>query len=525
MDINQIKKGFYKVQDKNVLQKKVIENPDRNILPIVIECYTHLAECILVGYSVSVATQEARMRMEFKKELKKKEKAERDNLFKLEVAPSIQYLDNAFYEVRLRYVLRPDYIHNKFKISALQNTLEKFDSIASQYEFINKEAYDELERKLTNYKKLSFIRDEKTGENKNDRNELLEDLFVPEQSIIVPILDKTWKYKIDGYSYYGVYNDASPSGLTSDGKYWFKLNRRGRSGTHYLNIMENEMGKKVLVAPFYGKNTNPYLLLCQYGQNVLEDKPENIIPFTGIEAADEILMNTYEDAKEDETKYQAIEDKHARKEARSFGLIRSDELDFRSNYCMHIHNFFKKVLEDDDSLGEYETKKEYAHLVNLESEIYTVINNDKKKIKAQAKLAPSQATIRKNLSPMLIYTMIKQGYNTGSQKSPQMFESNTTSPNPIDVMKHFQYIKASGHSTTKEKGKNAMSSYQKPLEQQLVRYRDMENLATFAPKNAKDMNQSLLMHFDIDREKIVARTESFKEVYINAIKYIRENKK
>ena len=165
------------------------------------------------------------------------------------------------------------------------------------------------------------------------------------------------------------------------------------------------------------------------------------------------------------------------------------------------------------------------HLAKLENDIYNSINNERRKIKA-TKLEPTRLIKRKNLSPMNVYTTIKQGYNNSrADHQSQMFESSTTAPNPIDLFKLFQFIKISHHTATKLKPKGKTSKNQLGVDTQLVRYNDMRYVGTFAPKNATNMNASVVLHFDIGEENLSMRNERFRDIFVTDIREIRRNKK
>ena len=108
---------------------------------------------------------------------------------------------------------------------------------------------------------------------------------------------------------------------------------------------------------------------------------------------------------------------------------------------------------------------------------------------------------------------MKQGFQSGNRKMTRMFESSTTSPNPIDLFKLFQYIKISQHTQTRKKSKSKAASTPLPLNSQMVKYDNMRYIGTFAPKNAADMEASLILHFNIDEDHIVKRNNFHFEIF------------
>ena len=53
----------------------------------------------------------------------------------------------------------------------------------------------------------------------------------------------------------------------------------------------------------------------------------------------------------------------------------------------------------------------------------------------------------------------------------------------------------------------------------------MRYVGTFAPKNATNMNASVVLHFDIGEENLSMRNERFRDIFVTDIREIRRNKK
>lgn len=531
MNNQKLRDKFERSLDRDILSRAVIENPDRDILSVILECYSNLGDTMLAAYSIGIADQKAQFRMTYKEHLQK------IDLPDDRITSDINYLENAFYELKLRYIMRPDLLADKYKIAVVRNTLDNYDlnpldpdpekrPIVCQYQYINSTIYQILQDRLKRYEELAHIPDapekkskKKVEEKNKGDNEFEANLFVAEQSIIIPILHKTNKYKIDGYNYYGVYNDASSTQITADNKFSCVVTRNGKSGTYYMKINEYKIDKKHVEERLdllhFGNDVNPFFLLTQ--GKVVDEPLESIIKRTGNEAFDRMIENTYRAAVEME----------ARGETPPRNIVprlRAKEIGFREEFVQCIYEYAQKLDED---LFPTNTERErlFMHLAKLENDIYNSINNERRKIKV-TKLEPTRLIKRKNLSPMNVYTTIKQGYNNSrSDHQSQMFESSTTAPNPIDIFKLFQYIKISHHTATKLKPKGKTSKNQLPVDGQLVRYNDMRYLGTFAPKNATDMNASVVLHFDIDEKNISMRNERYRDIFVNDIREIRRNKK
>jgi len=93
-----------------------------------------------------------------------------------------------------------------------------------------------------------------------------DSIFVEEQKVVIPMIHKTGKYKIDGYNYYGVFNDSYGCYISNDGKFSFKLTRHGSSGTYFIRIRKIGHGKNaydVLEALYFG-NSDPCTFIAPY---------------------------------------------------------------------------------------------------------------------------------------------------------------------------------------------------------------------------------------------------------------------
>ena len=486
---------------KNILSKAIVEDPDRDISNVIIECYTNLSDTQLAAYSIGIVDTEGQFLMEWKEDLHKSK-----NIEKLAKAADILHLENAFYELRLKYIIRPSKIKDGYKISAIDNTILNFMNETSDYQYKNSILVNDLKRLRDWYVNNPYV---DTIENWDpDDQEALESLFVEEQKVVIPMIHKTGKYKIDGYNYYGVFNDSYGCYISTDGKFSFKLTRHGSSGTYFIRIRKVGHGKNaydVLEALYFGNSVNPFFMLC--AKPIKEVPQEEIIPYTDNEVFNKILDATYKQAIE-------IEELGDRPKGKIVPRLQPQEVSFRNNYIEFIHQY-ASILDDNFDPQPMDKKREFVHLSKFDEDIYNAINNPRRKIKN--KLLPSDAVKRKNLSPFIVYTTMKQGFQSGNRKMTRMFESSTTSPNPIDLFKLFQYIKISQHTQTRKKSKSKAASTPLPLNSQMVKYDNMRYIGTFAPKNAADMEASLILHFNIDEDHIVKRNNFHYEIFKNNI--------
>ena len=487
---------------KNILSNVVISDPDRDITNVIIECYTNLNDTYLAAYSIDIIDPEGQFLLEWKEDLHKN-----NNVEALAKASDIAHLENAFYQLKLKYIIRPSKIKDRYKISAIDNTLLNFDKEVSKYQYKNSILKSDLKRLRDWYVDISYI-DTVENWDPND-DEALRSLFVEEQIVVIPMIHKTGKYKIDGHNYYGVFNDAYGSYIAADGKFSFKLTRKGGSGTYFIKVDKVKEGKntyEVLESLHFGNKVNPFFVLCP--REVKNFKQTDIIPYTGNKAFDEILDVTYKKAIE-------IEEAGDRPKGKLVPRIQPEEVAFKKHYIEFIHQY-ANILDDNFDPIASERKREIVHLSKFDEDIYNAINNTRRRIR-NVKLLPSDAVKRKNLSPFIVYTTMKQGFQSSSKKLTRMFESSTTAPNPIDLFKLFQYIKVSQHTQTKKKPRGKAANTPLPLSKQMIKYDNLRYLGTFAPKNAADMEGSLIMHFNIGEENLVKRSNTHFEIFKQSI--------
>lgn len=500
MNLKELSTKLEECQNRDILSDAVINNPDRDILSVVLECYSNLADTFLAAYTLEIADQEAQFKMEYKEYIQKWKKQVENN----DITTDITNLENGYYELKLVYVMHPRLVDDKYKITSLTNTINEFDDRVANYKYFNSTLKEELAKWKTKYENNPKIAEKFVSPTDSEGK---TSLFVDEQSIIIPMLHKTGKYKIDGYNYYGVYNDASGTLWTQNGTFSFKLTRRGSSYTYYMAIEEVKLDKKKveerLVIPHFGTDVNPFFFLSM--GKLCEQKQEVIIPYTSNEKFNEILDNTWREALR-------LEELNEHPPYGVISRVAKTEYSFRNGFIQKIQDMASQ-LDDNLVVIPVEEEKEFIHLANLDQSIYNSINNERRRISVN-KLAPSDVVKRKNLSPMNIHTTIKQGYNSSrSNRQTQMFESSTTAPNPIDLYKLFQYIKIGHHTETADKPKRTANNNQVPIQAQLVRIGNLKYLGTFAPKNANNMESSLVLHFNIDKKNIIYRNERYKSIF------------
>lgn len=499
--------------DRDILSEDVMTNPDRDIISIVIDAYSNLSDTYLAAFSLEIVDPASQFMMEWKEYLNKNIRRNKDASLdeydvdqKLLNTIDISNLDNAFYELRLKYIIKPDLINDDYKVSSVKNTIAKYKEATEGFHYKNNALVPELEKKLGFYMKNPYILKEYTP----DMKEAECDLFVKTQSILIPIIDKTYKYKMDGFSFYGVWNDALGSHFTVDQKFSFVVVRKGSAHTYYMKIRDYMINKKttpLLDIDLFGHAVNPFLFLTY--DTVLDKKWTDIIPATGNEEFDKVLENTYKEAVRIEKAG----------EVPPYGVmnrIRRHETVFKEEFCDYIRDYSSQI-DGELEPTNYKKKRAFIHLANLNSTIYDNINNSRKKLNPEKKYRPSEVVRRKNLSPMTIFTTIKQGYNASDEEPSRMFESNASSPSPIDILKMFKYIKISHHTATKKKPKSRAKNTGKNFNKQLVRISDLRYLGTFAPKNSSSMNDSLIIHFNLKGDEIVKRLDRYSEVFVSEL--------
>ena len=466
-------------QDVNIINKEVINNNDRNINEIVYNCYGNLKNSILVAYSYEVANIETTYDADFKSYLEKYKKNQKNKYttFKknnLKISIDLDGLYNFNMVLKLKYIINPNDISPKYRLLAMQNTINDFQEMTRTFQYVATEQLDEL--------KAKYEREKEELEPQQDMlnfKELSVNLFVADQTILIPILDKTKKYIIDGIKYYGVYNSTDTGRITSLGEYGFKVYRDGMITTTYVGLYpEKNAGFYIR---YFGKYYNPFHVLFDFDLNDhtldelvnIKDKKSKFY---------RLLKTTFENAKINdnlpEEKNRAAQHEHS----------------FRDNVISGLMTFTNKI----HSKNETPTMA-FEHLGALEEEIYSSINSISK-LNSDKRIMPSQAVKRINLKAGGVLKLIKSG--TGENVNKQSFVSTSTIPNPFDTPQMFQYIKTSQHTETGKKraggGKNDMNE-----QDMLIRYHELDYIGQFTSKGS--IGKSSTLHFHLPSVNLVKR--------------------
>ena len=477
-------KVLERCQDENIVNKDIITNSDRNINEIVYNCYSNLKNSILVAYSYEVANIETAYDTDFKRYLEKYKKIQKNKFdsYKknsLKISVDLDGLNNYNMVLKLKYIINPDDISPRYRLFTMQNTINEFYEQTKSYQYISTEQLEDL--------KLKYEREKEELEPQQDLTnvkELRSNLFVAEQTILIPILDKTYKFIIDGITYYGVYSSTETGRITSFGEYGFKVFRDGTITTTYVGLYDEKTSGFYI--RYFGKYYNPFHVLFDF--DISDYNLDDLVEVKDKKSKFyKILKVTFENAKLNqnlpEEKNRAKKHEHA----------------FRSNVISGLEAFAEKLyLKDDIPTMAFE------HLSALEEEIYVSINSASK-LNADRRILPSLAVKRINLSAGEILKLIKTG--TGESNHKQLFVSTSTIPNPFDMLQMFQYIKRSQHTSTdsnkrkdanKNGGKNDMNE-----RDMLLKYYELDYIGQFTPKGS--IGKSTTLHFNLPTKNLIKR--------------------
>ena len=215
--------------DKHIVNLDLLNLKDRNIKEVVFDCYDNLKSTILVAWNDRLADMEDLFKSDFKKELAKSKE--------YEFSADVNALDNVYSKFQLKYIIDPEHVSDKYRRVALENTIRRFEEEVKNYDNVRWDILDYLKAELVKeealfQKALVVYNNEskgvktepepgtkkKRGRKKNlssvvikqlslKEEDMSTDLFVQEQSILVPEIDRNNKYRIDGINYYGVFNN------------------------------------------------------------------------------------------------------------------------------------------------------------------------------------------------------------------------------------------------------------------------------------------------------------------------------
>lgn len=477
------------LMDKKIVNENIITNPDRNITSTVFKCYANHKYGYLAAWSYEMADLDTMYKSTFSPYMYKITDTKKEK--KIAYTTDVSNLSDAYMILKMIYVVKPEMISDKYRYAAYENTINDFDMVCSAYQFQNDEIKEKLIRKFND--ELNDKENTLEKNNSNDK-ELRNNLFTNEQTIVVPIIDKTNKYILNDISYYGVYNNNTNNRVTSLGEYSVKCFREGISSmvAVYIGMTNDEVPTAYI--RHYGKYSNPYILL--YKKDVRNVNPGDIIKWDKDERVNEVLKNTYNlacDMYDRLDKGEDVEFNEANE--------RSDIDEY--NFIQHMSDGIKYIIKYKLGILKHKPSwedKTFEHIGTLEEEIYEAVNANKNSRRtSMKKLPPSSAIKRINLKPLRMITLMKIG-NSGKNSPNRVFASSTTSPNPIDIFNMFAYHKKSNHVSTRNKIVTSNNTVRE--DEQYIVMNDMKFLGQFAPKSAKNLGAVNTLHFNLPDEYI-----------------------
>ena len=470
--------------DRHIVNTNLLHSKDRDIKDIIRDCYAYLKGTILVGWNEDLADLRSTFETDYKEFLVKLGKN-----INVPYSVDINNIDNVFSKLQLKYLIDPETVSPKFRRSALEITLEEFDREVEGYQNINWDAKRILEEALE--------RIEKDPPKTEERSE--SGLFVKEQTIIVPEIDKTGKYIIDGISYYGVYNSAESNRITSKGeRVAMKVVTNGKYYTVYEGIEDDEMFGKCLYIEWFSYKTNPFHLLCT--DEVKNHKPTDLLVFKREEPEwEELIMNTYRQAlymDEHPKEFQKVE-----KEASKLS-IPDEKSRIRANLRrtkIDVNIAVKTLLQKRN--GEPTPVRNFIHLGKLEEVILSDINETGK---GDRRLDPKLLTKRINLKPNQILSKIKT--SSDEMIESVLFRDNKRDPNPFDIFNLFAYAHYTQHTETKDNKKIAANAKKGGKEDDnWIKFYNLDYLGVYFSKNGTPLGKNTILHFHIPDEIISSR--------------------
>ena len=519
--------------DRHIANKNMMESKDRDIKDIIFNCYSNLKSTIVAAYDWSIADLETLFHCTFK-----------DYIIKLtknkdyEYSVDVDYLDNIFSKLRLKYIIDPQHVSTKYRRYALRNTIARWEENVTGYEIINDNVYkylvEEYEKEeaawaeaLAKYKQeQSAVPEEgvkKRGRKKSMAATILEqqslkdeereaDLFVNEQIILVPEIDRNGKYNIDDINYYGVYNNVDKGIISKNKELGFKTFKDGKVQAAYYGIEQDEMFGYVLYVQWYGFVHNPFHLLTR--KKIIDVNPHDLLVFNNVQKRpdwDELIENTWAKAvyMDDNPDDYTIDVGIKSKKQMHLPIERYRALSQERRYKIELNIGLQMFLDKKDSQEEGDTF--FIHLDKLEEVILREINGEKK---VPDNINPTKGAKRINLSPNLITTIIKK--NSDENADTVLFRDNKKEPNPFDIFNIFAYAQITNHTQTRSNTKTPNKAKKTGESTNWIKWKDLPYLGIYFSKNNKPLGKNNILHFNISDDIIVERSrrkEIFRDIY------------
>lgn len=535
---------MYEIQtceDKLIVNREILQSKDRDFKDIVFDCYDNLKSTMIIAWNDGPATMDDLFKSDFKKQLAKAKDKDVD------FSADVDSLGNVTSKLEIKYIIDPEVVYDRYKRIALENTIAKFKEEVEGYQHVRWEVLEYLEKEykketeifqaaLELYNKESEIKPDPNEPKRRGRKkknlsssivikqmslkeeDLDTDLFIAEQMVLVPEIDRSNRYVIDGINYYGVHNQVYTGFLTNALDLGFKVFKDGRFSTAYFSIVRDEEFGPILQVSIYGFAYNPFHVLTT--DPIEEINPTDLLVFNNVKQREdwnEIIMNTYKKA--------IYMDQH--EEDYLFAETK-DEKGIRNKKIMHIadpnHRATKKErrykiainigcqmllekLEIKANGVTEEHKTKFTHLASLEEIILRHINEENKIPK---KKSPKIGVKRVNLNPGLIVSIIKR--NSDEKSNTVLFRDSKKAPNPFDIFQIFAYAQTSNHTETSS-NKHVSNKAKKTEEStNWINWKNLPYLSIYFSKGNVPLGKNNIMHFDIDSDIMIERNK-IKEVF------------
>lgn len=527
--------------DLHITNDNMLKSKDRDIKGIVFDCYSNLRNCLVAAYDWSNADLKTVFNCTFKKYLITLGKGKN-----VEESANVEYLDNIFSKLRIKYILDPEHIAPKFRRIAIKNTLDRWDGWynnkgevletgVSGYGNVDLELKKRLENELAKEDKaweeilakwMIEKAEAKSGKVKKRgsvRGKILEqqnlkaeekhaDLFVQEQILLVPEIDRNGKYTIDGINYYGVYNAVDKEKLTKKKELSTKVFKDSIIRTPYFGVTHDKDFGDILYVQWYGEVYNPFHLLTK--ENIIDVNPTDLLVFNNEvhnKKWEEIIDNTWQKAvymDENVSEFtlgegvKNVKTMHHCTQAKY--RAGNGERRFKVEINIALRSLLEKLGE-----GEEDTEKEkaFVHLDVLEEVILRNINGESKVPK---NINPSIGAKRINLQPTAMITTMKKNSNENSDSV--LFKDNKKDPNPFDIFNIFAYSKVTMHTQTNSNQHVSAKAKNTGEASNWIKWQDIPYLSIYFSKNNVPLGKNNILHFSIDDSQIIERSKR-KEIH------------
>lgn len=476
--------------DEKIVNEDIIKNKDRDITDVVFDVLCKYRFGHLVAYTYEMADLSTMYKADFNGYLYKLTENKKGTKQK-NITIDVTDITDAYMMLRMKFIAKPEFVSDKFKYTAYENTINEFEENIVGYENVRWEVLD-------------LIKEEFRREIEKEKDPLVKiigtdkeytcNLFCEEQTLLIPIIDKSNKYILNGISYYGAYNNTLNERMTTGGEYSIKTYRDSVHTMLAILIGSNENG---IYIRYFGKYINAFIFLSS--GNIKKMKPDDIIPFSDNDTINDLLMKTWENALNLYEEHLVDDSVDIYDEYR----LKLGEDEFKKKM---VDSIYKYIYYSNGILVEERGLRTFEQIGTLEEELFSLFNGgDSKRRSTTRKQDPSVVVKRINIKPLSLISLIKRG-NVGNNSPNRVFISTTTEPNPLDIFNMFLFIKKTPHNASGN-AKLTKGNTNQREDEQLINMEDMRYLGQFAPKSNKHLGSTTQLHFNIKSDKIIRRSK------------------